>query len=577
MPRTDVRLLGLRTAQRGQGTIEYVGLVVVVAAIVGALVATGAGPTIAQGLSTQVCRITGGSNCGGGGGGDSEAVGEEDDSGAGDPVDGTTSDTGGTGGTGDGGDGDPGDPGEADPGDPGGEKPQTQIDYEAALKELQDAQAAEKTDSDKAKEAAKELAKILADELGITDALDCITKGDMGACTETLVNVLTSLIGGAVGKLAAKYGAPWKWKKAAELVGKLKKHGGDLYDGIKGLIKNRKRVSEAEDRLADAKRKLDAENKGKPKDGEEQPDKKPTACPVTHSFLPGTPVLLADGSRAAIEDVRVGDRVLATDPARGLTVARAVTDTITTEDDKDFTRLTVRAAGRTATLTATDTHPFWLMDEDRWADAGEITAGDELRAPDGGELTVVAVDRFVKKQRTHDLTVSGVHTYYVGVGRTHVLVHNNDPDECKRQKREAQERKRMSKKLDEVMESARDGKFRKKVDGDDPRKSYHGRLDDEKVLDILSNPDEIYISEGQRGAIMFYKDGNIVILDGQKATIGQAVTAFGKDGPRGTSGAKIFGGSPDDPGMPITPEMIEEGRIPNTTGGFNPPGKKFKR
>ncbi|MFE4170792.1 polymorphic toxin-type HINT domain-containing protein [Streptomyces sp. NPDC056909] len=443
MPRTDTRLLGLRGAQRGQGAIEYVGLVVVVAAIVGALVATGAGPVIAEGISTQVCRITGGSDCGGGGGGDTEAVGEQDGPGADDPAGDPATDTGGTGGTGgtddidpgegDPGEGDPGegDPGEGDPGDAGGKTP-TQIDYEAALKELQDAQAAERTDSDKAKEAAKELAKILADELGITDALDCVTKGDMGACTETLVNVLLSLVGGAVGKLAAKYGAPWKWKKAVELVAKLKKHGGDLYDGIKGLIKNRKRVGEAEDRLADAKRRLDAENAGKkdkPGDGDkEKPDKEPVACPVRHSFLPGTPVLLADGRRMAIDRIPVGTRVLATDPVTGVTRARPVVRTITTHDDKDFTRLTVATASGPAVITATDTHPFWLSDRARWADAGEIVPGDELRTPAGAATRVVAVGHYTEPRTTHDLTVAGIHTYYVFVGSTAVLVHNDDCD-----------------------------------------------------------------------------------------------------------------------------------------------------
>ncbi|MFC8079728.1 polymorphic toxin-type HINT domain-containing protein [Streptomyces sp. NPDC057307] len=295
------------------------------------------------------------------------------------------------------------------------------MDYDAALKELQDAQAAEKSDSDKAKEAAKELAKILADELGITDALDCITKGDMGACTETLINVLLSIVGGAVGKLAAKYGAPWKWKKAVELVKKLKKHGGDLYDGLKGLIKNRKRVDDAEDKLADAKKKLDQEKPEKPKDGD-----KPESCAVKHSFLPGTPVLLADGRRMAIDKVRVGMRVVATDPKTGRTEARAIERTITTYDDKDFTRLTVLTNSGTDVLTATDTHPFWLTDQGRWADAGEIRAGDDLRTPAGTSVQVKAVGRYTKRQTTHDLTINGIHTYYVVTGDTPVLVHNND-------------------------------------------------------------------------------------------------------------------------------------------------------
>ncbi|UUN28926.1 hypothetical protein KK483_22990 [Streptomyces sp. FIT100] len=276
------------------------------------------------------------------------------------------------------------------------------------MKELQDAQAAERSDSDKAKEAAKELAKILADELGITDAFKCITEGDMGACTETLINILTSLIGGAVGKLAAKYGAPWKWKKAYELIQKLKKHGGDLYDGLTGLIKNRKRVKQAQDRLEKALKKCEE-----------------------HSFLPGTGVLLASGARAPIESVRKGDLVLVTDPATGLTSTRPVKETITTERDKDFTRLTVRVNGRTGAVTATDTHPFWMPDKGRWVDAGDIRSGDRLRNPSGGHLLVTGVHRYEQRQRTHDLTIQDIPTYYVVIGGSAVLVHNNDnPVKC---------------------------------------------------------------------------------------------------------------------------------------------------
>ncbi|MEV0776282.1 Hint domain-containing protein, partial [Streptomyces sp. NPDC050428] len=198
-------------------------------------------------------------------------------------------------------------------------------------------------------------------------------------------------------------------------------HGGDLYDGLKGLIKNRKRVDDAEDKLADAKKKLDQENKDKPKDN------KPDACPANHSFLPGTPVLLADGRRIPIETVRTGQWVTVTEPSSGLTTARRVVRTITTYDDKDFTRLTVRSGSGTAVLTATDTHPFWLSDQRRWADAGDIRPGATFRTPAGGALQVLDADRYTKRQTTYDLSVEGIHTYYVGVGAQEALVHNNDP------------------------------------------------------------------------------------------------------------------------------------------------------
>ena len=36
-------------------------------------------------------------------------------------------------------------------------------------------------------------------------------------------------------------------------------------------------------------------------------------------------------------------------------------------------------------------------------------------------------------------------------------------------------------------------------------------------------------------------------------------------------GAAIYGGSPRDPGVPISKEMITEGWIPETNGGWLPP------
>lgn len=148
-----------------------------------------------------------------------------------------------------------------------------------------------------------------------------------------------------------------------------------------------------------------------------------------HSFPPGTPVLMADGTRRDIEDVRVGDRVTATEPRSGTTAARPVTDVITTEDDKDFTRLTVaadRGPRGSAVVTATDTHPFWLVNRDRWVEAEDIRTGDTLRTPEGKALTVTDVSGHRTSRRTHDLTVAGVHTYYVLAGDAPVLVHNTD-------------------------------------------------------------------------------------------------------------------------------------------------------
>lgn len=146
------------------------------------------------------------------------------------------------------------------------------------------------------------------------------------------------------------------------------------------------------------------------------PSSRPAPC---SSFLPSTPVLLADGRRIAIEDVRVGDMVLATDPRTGETRARKVTDLITSAGPKRLVKLTV--AGKTTIATAN--HPYYLADERRWVKAAELKFGDRLRRPDGTVAIVERAERFtVIAQRVHNFTVEGDHTYYAGA--TAVLVHN---------------------------------------------------------------------------------------------------------------------------------------------------------
>lgn len=152
------------------------------------------------------------------------------------------------------------------------------------------------------------------------------------------------------------------------------------------------------------------------------------ACAKPRSFPPGTQVLLADGTTQAIEDIRIGDRIAASDPQVGLTATRLVTNTFTTEGDKDFTQITVATEQGPATITATDNHPFWLADDQQWRNAGDLRAGGELRVPNGASVTVTAVRDQQGPQRTHDLTVDDLHSYYVLAGTTPVLVHNSNCD-----------------------------------------------------------------------------------------------------------------------------------------------------
>ncbi|MFD5321353.1 polymorphic toxin-type HINT domain-containing protein [Streptomyces sp. NPDC127098] len=144
-----------------------------------------------------------------------------------------------------------------------------------------------------------------------------------------------------------------------------------------------------------------------------------------HSFLAGTDVLMADGSRRNIEDLEIGDAILATDPETGETKPHTITSTIITDSDKEFTKLTLRdAEGVNQTIVATSHHPFWNVTDETWTNASELTPGSVLRTPDGATITVAEVRTYRDAGRTYDLTVETVHAYYVFAEASPVLVHN---------------------------------------------------------------------------------------------------------------------------------------------------------
>ncbi|MGH3389242.1 MAG: polymorphic toxin-type HINT domain-containing protein, partial [Actinomadura sp.] len=158
------------------------------------------------------------------------------------------------------------------------------------------------------------------------------------------------------------------------------------------------------------------------------PPSRGPSCPIPNSFVAGTSVLMADGSRKPIEQVQTGDTVLATDPETGDTRGRTVVDTITGEGDKHLVEITVDTDGKkgakSGVIIGTDGHPFWIPDLGTWLDAGQLKPGMWLRTSAGTYVQVTAVHAWTQHQRVHNLTVNGTHTYYVGTGETEALVHN---------------------------------------------------------------------------------------------------------------------------------------------------------
>jgi hypothetical protein len=151
---------------------------------------------------------------------------------------------------------------------------------------------------------------------------------------------------------------------------------------------------------------------------------KALAC-VDNSFLTGTQVLMADGTTKDIEDLKVGDEILGTDPETGATSPQKVTAEILGEGLKNLVKITiVDQQGDEQTITATDKHPFWAVDLHQWVDATALKPGQWLRTSAGTLVQVKALQRWTQTAQVHNLSVTGPHTYYVLAGQTPVLVHN---------------------------------------------------------------------------------------------------------------------------------------------------------
>jgi len=146
---------------------------------------------------------------------------------------------------------------------------------------------------------------------------------------------------------------------------------------------------------------------------------------VLNSFPAGTPVLLADGTHRAIEQLAVGDRVLATNPVTGETSAQPVVSAFH-HTVQSLVDIDLDSGGR---LTTTGGHRLYVVDKG-WTVATDLRPGDRVHAQDGSTPTVGAVhDRDdIPAETVYDLTIADLHTFYVLVGDTSVLVHNACPE-----------------------------------------------------------------------------------------------------------------------------------------------------
>jgi hypothetical protein len=128
---------------------------------------------------------------------------------------------------------------------------------------------------------------------------------------------------------------------------------------------------------------------------------------------------MADGSRKPISQIKVGDRVLATNPLTGAQSARKVTHVWVHQD----TVIRLNVAGEI--LVTTEDHQFWNATDRAWERADAIDRGDLLGTADGHVAKYRRLFGRPRQTTVYNLTVQGVHTYHVG--HHGLLVHNGGP------------------------------------------------------------------------------------------------------------------------------------------------------
>ena len=263
--------------------------------------------------------------------------------------------------------------------------------------------------TDQANKATGEVTKLLLEAAPYIAALATI----IGGCGDLMAAPLTC--GEAVNVAGAiVVGMPVEGVNPDELLGKAE---AELGSGDAGAA-----LDDADQALSASQKQLDAETAEL---------NSAESCLAANSFAGTTPVLLAGGTAEPIDQIKVGDRIAnalpGSDPGTR-DEAHVVTAIHVTYTDHDYTDVTVATAHGPAVITGTAHHPYWDATTRAWTEADQLRPGDRLESTGGGTVTVVALRDYTATMVTYNLTVDGVHTYYVVAGNTPVLVHNDGGD-----------------------------------------------------------------------------------------------------------------------------------------------------
>ncbi len=134
-------------------------------------------------------------------------------------------------------------------------------------------------------------------------------------------------------------------------------------------------------------------------------------APGPGCFLAETPITLSDGSTKPIEEIKIGDMVMAYNEETKTLETNEVT-TIFNHDKEDVYLLV------NGTLKVTPVHR--VLTKGEWKEIGTLAVGDTLTDMKGNDVLIASIEKVNEKVDIYNFEVSPLHTYIAGG----FIVHN---------------------------------------------------------------------------------------------------------------------------------------------------------
>jgi hypothetical protein len=142
---------------------------------------------------------------------------------------------------------------------------------------------------------------------------------------------------------------------------------------------------------------------------------RPQECSCgTGCFLAGTQITMADSTTKAIEEIEVGDVVLAYDEATG----ELKPDTVSKVHDPVVWDHYFLVNG---SMKLTPSHP--VLSDGTWVEIGKLEVGDTLTAADGKAVPIESIETIKESVTVYNFATNPYQTYIANG----IIVHNKPP------------------------------------------------------------------------------------------------------------------------------------------------------